>query len=160
MLRDQLGRTPRGRYRSAMILLRKMKLPEEIQWTSSTAHHKLGPTPDRAHAVQLPVVHLGLDVRLLQFCLKSKLCMVPSPLAAIRWWSSIFIKPLESHHTRVPKSIIPYLNKPILVASYRDVGVQAGADIQGRVMAIQVLVLITLHGTEPSQLTSENSFLV
>ena len=59
-----------------MILLRKMKLPEEIQWTSFTAHHKLGPTPDRAHAVQLPVVHLGLDVRLLQFCLKSKLCTV------------------------------------------------------------------------------------
>ena len=55
MLRDQLGRTPRGRYRSARILT-EQQLPEQVQRTSPTAHYQLGPdpTPDGTHAVQLP----------------------------------------------------------------------------------------------------------
>jgi len=52
----------------------------------------------------------------------------------------LFINPLESHHTRVPQSVIPHLDEPILVASHGDVDVQAGAAVQGGVVALQVLV--------------------
>ena len=85
------------------MILRTMRLPEEIQRSSPAAHHELGTTPDGAHAVELPVVHLGLDIWLL-VPERSKLCMVPSPLAAIRWCSSIF-KNEETYSSNLLKVI-------------------------------------------------------
>ena len=48
-----------------MMLLRIRKLPEEVLRTSTTAHHELDLSHDGAHAVKLPLVHLGQNVWLL-----------------------------------------------------------------------------------------------
>ena len=88
-LRDQLGRAPRGRYRSAMMILRTMRLPEEIQRSSLPL-----PTTSLVPLLTVPM-QLSSPLYISDWIsgflrLRSKLCMVPSPLAATRWCLSIF----------------------------------------------------------------------
>ena len=55
-------------------------------------------------------------------------------------FQEIFIEPLECHHTSVPQPEVPHLDEPILVASHKDVGAQAGAAVQRGVVTLQVRV--------------------
>ena len=120
-LRDQLGRTPRGRYRSAMILT-EQQVPEHIPRISSTAHHKLGPTPDDGpHAVQLKLV-----------------------------------KPLKGHDVVDSLPIVPHLDKTVLITGHRYVRVQAGTDVQGGVVTLQIFV----PKANPVQLRLQNRLSV
>ena len=115
-LRDQLGRTPRGRYRSAIIQQTKQYLPEQVQRTSPTAHHQHGPTPD-THAA----VHWISGL----FCLRSKLCRVPYPLHLWRSDDARFVQEklvtsLEGLNSIVSLPVVPHLDKPVLITGHTE----------------------------------------
>ena len=71
-------------------------IPEQIQRSGSTTNHELGPTPDSAHAVQLPVVHLRLYIRLLVPQIKTFLIGYRTHASLVELFSNDFDEADES----------------------------------------------------------------
>ena len=119
--------------------------PEQVDGAGPAADPQLGPRPDGGHAVQLGLVHLGLDVgppRAEVEALDRALAAGGQQVVIVNLEEGghVLVKPLVGHHRGVViLSGVPHLDEAILVPGDRNMGVQAVTRVEGGVVTLHIL---------------------